>query len=329
MAKMRAVVVEAPGDPSVLKIREREIPTPGPGQLRIKVAYCALNPLDTHSRAARVKWNAPTMPYTPGYEFAGLVDAVGDGVDPSWRGRRVASIGQWGGNADYAVVTPARLREVPRDFDWKLAACYGTTGPTAWHMVHSVARVKSGDTVVVHSAAGSVGALTAQIARDCGATVIGLVGSAERARYAKSAGCHHAIDRRAVNWADEVLRLTNGKGGQAIFDGVGGSDAALNYKAIAPLGNVVYLGQMGGPIPDVNVSMLIGKSFSVTGFVQYFHQDATNYAEEKDLIANLKSGRWRLPIERIEPLDKVAEMHDLFEKRQLLGRTLFKVGGDL
>jgi NADPH2:quinone reductase len=329
MAKMRAVVVEAPGDPSVLKMRQIDVPEPAAGQLRIKVAYCALNPLDTHSRAARVKWNAPAMPYTPGYEFSGLVDALGAGVDRSWLGKRVASVGQWGGNADFAVVNPVRLREVPADFDWKIAACYGTTGPTARHMVHSTARVRRGDAVVVHSAAGSVGAMTAQIARDAGATVIGLVGSPDRADYAKRFGCHHVIDRRATNWADEVLRLTANRGAQAIFDGVGGQEATLNYKAVAPLGNVVYLGQMGGPIPDVNVSMLIGKSFSVTGFVQYFHQDSTGFAEDRDLIANLASGKWLMPIARIEPLEKVAEMHDLFEKRRLLGRTLLRVGGDL
>ena len=108
-----------------------------------------------------------------------------------------------------------------------------------------------------------------------------------------------------------------------------GTDAPLNYRAVAPLGNVIYLGQMAGPPPEVNISQLIGKSFSVTGFVQYFHQAATRRAEEKELFANLASGKWRIPVERIEPLEKVAELHAAFEGRQLLGRTLIDVGGDI
>ena len=162
--------------------------------------------------------------------------------------------------------------------------------------------MKKDDVVVVHSAAGAVGALTTQIAKDAGAVVFGLVGSASRADYAKQFGADMLIDRVADNWADVVLRLTNDRGANVIFDGVAGPDAPLNYRAVAPLGNVIYLGQMAGPPPEVNISQLIGKSFSVTGFVQYFHQAATRRAEEKELFANLASGKWRIPVERIEPL---------------------------
>jgi NADPH2:quinone reductase len=327
--KMRAVVVEAPGDPSVLQVREVDVPEPQSGQVRIRVAYCALNPLDTHSRAARVKWGAPKMPYTPGYEYAGLVDAVADDVDEALIGRRVAAVGEWGGNAEYALATAARLVPVPDGFDWKMAAVFATCAPTSWHLVHSAGRVKKGDVVVVHSAAGAVGALLTQIAKDAGAVVYGLVGSESRAAYAKQFGADMLIDRVADNWADVVLRLTNDRGANVIFDGVAGPDAPLNYRAVAPLGNVIYLGQMAGPPPEVIISQLIGKSFSVTGFVQYFHQAATRHAEEKDLFANLASGKWRIPVERIEPMDKVAELHAAFEGRQLLGRTLIEVGGEI
>ena len=300
--KMRAIVVDAPGEPSVIAMRNIDIPEPASGQVRIKVAYCALNPLDTHSRAARVKWGAPAMPYTPGNEYAGLVDAVADDVDEELIGKRVVAVGQWGGNAEYAVAEAARLIPVPDAFDWKIAAVFATCAPTSWHLVHSAGRVKKDDVVVVHSAAGAVGALTTQIAKDAGAVVFGLVGSASRADYAKQFGADMLIDRVADNWADVVLRLTNDRGANVIFDGVAGPDAPLNYRAVAPLGNVIYLGQMAGPPPEVNISQLIGKSFSVTGFVQYFHQAATRRAEEKELFANLASGKWRIPVERIEPL---------------------------
>lgn len=328
-SKMRAIVVEAPGDPSVLELREIDIPEPQSGQVRIRVAYCALNPLDTHSRAARVSWGAPKMPYTPGYEYAGLVEAVADDVDKELIGKRVSAIGEWGGNAEYALATAARLVPVPDEFDWKLGAIFATCAPTSWHLVHSAGRVKKDDVVVVHSAAGAVGALTTQIAKDAGAVVYGLVGSQDRAEYAKQFGADMLIDRVADDWADVVNRLTNDRGANVIFDGVAGPDAPLNYKAVAPLGNVIYLGQMAGPPPEVNVSQLIGKSFSVTGFVQYFHQAATRGAETKELYGNLASGKWRIPVERVEPLDKVAELHEAFEGRKLLGRTLIEVGGEV
>jgi NADPH2:quinone reductase len=327
--KMRAIVVDAPGEPSVLKLREIDIPEPASGQVRIKVAYCALNPLDTHSRAARVKWGAPTMPYTPGYEYAGLVDAIADDVDEALLGKRVVAVGEWGGNAEYALATGAKLIPVPDAFDWKTAAVFATCAPTAWHLVHSAGKVKEGDVVVVHSAAGAVGALTTQIAKDAGGVVYGLVGSQSRAEYAKQFGAVMLIDRVAGNWADVLLRLTNDRGANVIFDGVAGPDATLNYRAVAPMGNVIYLGQMAGPPPDVNISQLIGKSFSVSGFVQYFHQAATGRAEEEELFANLASGKWRIPVERIEPLEKVAELHTAFEGRALLGRTLIEVGGEI
>jgi NADPH:quinone reductase len=327
--KMRAIVVDAPGDPSVLSRRDIDIPEPASGQVRIKVAYCALNPLDTHSRAARVKWGAPTMPYTPGYEYAGLVDAISDDVDEELLGKRVVSVGEWGGNAEYALATGAKLIPVPDAFDWKTAAVFATCAPTAWHLVHSAGKVKEGDIVVVHSAAGAVGALTTQIAKDAGGVVYGLVGSQSRADYAKQFGAVMLIDRVAGNWADVLLRLTNDRGANVIFDGVAGPDATLNYRAVAPLGNVIYFGQMAGPPPDMHISQLIGKSFSVSGFVQYFHQAATRRAEEEELFANLSSGKWRIPVERIEPLEKVAELHTAFESRALLGRTLIEVCGEI
>lgn len=327
--KMRAVVVDAPGEPSVLKLREIDIPEPASGQVRIKVAYCALNPLDTHSRAARVKWGAPTMPYTPGYEYAGRVDAIADDVDEELLGKRVVAVGDWGGNAEYALATAAKLIPVPDAFDWKTAAVFATCAPTSWHLVHSAGKVRKGDIVVVHSAAGAVGALTTQIAKDAGGVVYGLVGNQSRAEYAKQFGAVMLIDRVAGNWADVLLRLTNDRGANVIFDGVAGPDAALNYRAVAPLGNVIYLGQMAGPPPDVHISQLIGKSFSVSGFVQYFHQAASGHAEEEELFANLASGKWRIPVERIEPLEKVAELHTAFEGRALLGRTLLEVGGEI
>ena len=326
---MQAIVVEKPGNPEVIQLKELTVPSPGEGQIRIQVAYSALNPLDTHSRAGRVAWNAPKMPYTPGYEYTGRVDLAGNGVDKSLIGKRVSVAGEWGGNAEYTVVPASKVRLVPDEFSWQIAACFATCGPTSWHLIHSAGKVKSGQRVIIHSAAGAVGALTTQIAKDVGAEVFGLVGSEDRKEYAKQFGADYLINRNSCDWAEEFLSLTEKKGADLIIDGVAGSDSPLNYKAIAPLGNIIYLGLMGGPPPDVNISQIIGKSFSVTGFVQYFHQAQSKGAEMIPLTKNLSNGSWIIPIGHIGSLNEVSHLHRLFESRSLAGRTLIKIGGEI
>ena len=173
---MRSVTVSAPGGPEALTLTEAEVPEPGSGEVLIEVAYAALNPLDSHARADRIKWNHPGYPFTPGFEFCGVVDAVGEGVDEALIGQRVATNGQWGGNADFATAPAHSLVSVPDDFDWPLACCFSTCAYTSWLLVHSAAKVQPDQWVVVHSAAGAVGSLVMQIAKSAGAQVIGLVG---------------------------------------------------------------------------------------------------------------------------------------------------------
>lgn len=329
MGTMRAILVERAGGPQTLQLTERPVPQPAAGQVRIRVAYSALNPLDTHARADRIKWSHPGFPFVPGYEFCGRVDAVGEGVDRGLVGRRVASAGEWGGNADFALATAARLVPIPDAFDWQLGATFSTCAPTAWHLVHSAGRLAPGEWVVIHSAAGAVGALTTQIAKSAGASVIGLVGSAAKIAYARQFGADHLIDYRSEDWVARVTELTGGRGADVIIDGNQGTDAPKNYQAIAPCGNVIYLGAMGGPAPEVPVGLLIGRSFSVSGFVQYFWQAKTGYAEMGALVPKLASGEWRIPIDRVRPLEEVPQAHADFEARRTQGRTLIRVGGEI
>lgn len=327
--QMRAAIVEAACEPEQIAIRALDIPEPGPGQVRIRVAYAALNPLDTHARAYRIKWGHPGFPFTPGYEYAGLVDAVGEGVDSSLIGRRVASHAEWGGNAEYALATAVRLIPVPEVYDWPTAATFSTCVPTAWHLVHSAGRLQSGMTLLVHSAAGAVGSMVTQIAKDAGARVIGLAGGAKKLDYARQFGADHLIDYLSDTWTDEVKELTEGRGVDVIVDGNAGPASSRNYEVVAPLGNVIYIGAMAGQASEVNVSLLIGKSFSVTGFVQFFHQARTGGSENAEIESKLGSGAWRIAIERVFDLDEVPEAQRLFEQRQLIGRSLIRVGGDL
>ena len=329
MNTMRAIVAEAPGEPDSLRLREIPVPEPGEAEVQIRVAYSPLNPLDTHARADRIKWSHPGFPFVTGYEYAGRIERVGTGVDSNMIGTRVAVRGQWGGNADFAVAPVRELVMIPDKFSWMLGSVFSTTGPTAWHLVYSAGRVRRGQTVLVHSAAGSVGALTAQIAKSAGARVIGLAGGPEKCEYAAQFGMDKVFDYQLGDWPDKVMAVTDGRGADVIIDGNAGPDAALNYEVCAPLGNVIYIGAIAGHAPDVNISMLIGKSISVTGFVVPLHQQTTHGAEQADIESRLSSGDWVIPIEMIATLDAVPELHRQFEARELVGRTLIEVGGDV
>lgn len=327
---MRAVVITQNGGPETLKISDAPVPEPGEGQVRIKVAYCALNPLDTHSRAGRIKWGVPPIPFTSGYEYSGRVDKLGPGVDAALMGKRVASAGSWGGCADFSIAPAKSLVQIPDGINWQLGTVYYTSTLTAWHMLHTMARMNPGDVVVVHSAAGAVGVMTAQIAKDIGGTVIGLVGSADKAAYAKSYGCDHVIDEKAdPDWPKKVKDLTAGRGADIIVDGNAGPTSPKNFQCLAPMGQVIYLGAMAGPAPDINVSSLIGGSHGVRGFVMYHGMARTKGAEFKEVHDKLISGKWKFPLNLPRPLTDIAKAHDDFENRRTMGRTIFTVGGEV
>lgn len=326
---MRALVADSPGPPEVLQLREVPIPEPGPGQVRVRVAYVTLNPLDTHARAARVAYLAPDFPFTPGIEFSGLVDEVGDGVDPSWVGRRVVSERHWGGCADFALTNADALLDIPEGFDWVLGTVFHTCVYSSWHVLHTAGRIRDGDVVLLHSAAGAIGAMSAQIAREAGCTVVGLC-SPSKFEFARSFGFHHLIDSNADDWVQQVRTVTGDHGADLVIDGVAGPHAPRNFEALASLGQVIYIGAVAGYAPPVDISReLYAKSIAVRGFMVYVAMAATGGREKELIHEALRSGRWRAPVSRIAELDEVREMHRLFEQRELYGRNLIRVGGDL
>ncbi|MEO0996218.1 MAG: zinc-binding dehydrogenase, partial [Pseudomonadota bacterium] len=281
-----------------------------------------------HARAARIKWQHPGFPFTPGFEYAGLVEAVGPDVDAALIGRRVATNAGWGGCAEFALAKAATLVDVPDDFDWHTATVFSTCAYTSWLLIHSAADVGEGTKVVIHSAAGAVGILTTQIAKSAGATVVGLAGGAAKLDYARPFGADHLIDYNDDDWPDTV-KAELGGAADVIIDGNAGPRALKNFDAIAPLGQVIFIGATAGQAPDVNISMLIGKSCSVTGFVQYFHQARSGGAEMAAVHPKLASGEWRIPVERVYPLASLFEAHTAWEQRELMGRTLIELGGEL
>jgi len=326
---MRAVVAGEGTTAASLAVGEAAVPEPGPGQVLIRVAYAALNPMDAHALAGRIRWGVPARPFVLGYEYAGRVVGVGDGVADELVGERVRVAGQWGGLADYAVADADRLLPIPARMGWPLGTVYASTTATAWHALHTVGRLAKGELVVVHSAAGPVGVMATQIAREAGATVVGLVGSAEKLGWAAAFGADLLVDyRRDADWPSRV-RAWAGRGADLVVDGVQGPGAAKNLDALAPFGRVVYLGAAAGPAPDVPVATLIAKSVSVAGMVVYDAIARTGGREMQRLQRRLLSGRWVYPLNPPFGLDDAAAAFAAFERRELRGRSIFRVGGEI
>jgi NADPH2:quinone reductase len=330
---MKAVVAEQPGGPEMLQVKNVPEPEAGPGEVRIRVAYSVLNPLDSHARGAKVAYKASAFPFTPGFEYTGVVDRVGEGVDPTMIGSRATYLGFSGGCAEYAVAdinNPySHLFRIPDDFDWQLAAAACCVTYTGWHVVDT-AHVTEDNTVLLHGGAGNVAIMTGQIAAERGARVIGLCSSDDKITFARRFVNGDFINRSERDWVEAVHELTGGQGADLIVDGIAGPDAPLNFEALAPCGQVIYLGAIGGTPPPVDVSaQLYAKSIAVRGFLLYKAMERTAGREHPAIHEALGQGRWTVPIDRVWELEEVADLHRAFEQRQLMGRQLIRVGGDL
>lgn len=331
---MRAVVAHQPGGPEVLEVIELPVPEPGPDQIRLRVAYASLNPLDSHARAQRVAYKAATFPYTPGFEFSGIVDAVGPGVDQSLIGSRRTSLGAPGGCAEYAVVPAASpftaLFELPDGLDWRTGTVMPCAVYTPWHLIHTAGRVRPGDDVLFHGAAGTVAVVGAQIARRAGARALGLCSSPEKAEFARRHGGAETIVTGNGDWVEAVLDATDGRGADLIIDGIAGPEAPRNLEALAPFGQVVYLGAIGGTAPPVDISaQLYAKSVAVRGFLVYVAMRVTQGSETAEILSDLEGGRLQVPITGAWQLHEVAELHRRFDHRELIGKQIIEVGGEL
>lgn len=326
---MRAVVADEPGGPEVLSLRDLPIREPGRGEIRLRVAYCGLNPMDTFGRRGALTWMNLPWPFIPGIEYAGLVDKTGEAVDPALVGTRVHARNSWGGNADYSIVPASAVIPVAEGLDWKTGSVYRGMTFTAWHCIHTAARMREGDVCVFHSAAGPVAIMLTQIAKDAGATVIGLAGGSSKIAYAKAFGADHLLDYLSSDWPAEVQTLTDGRGADLIVDGNQGPGASKNYEAVAVNGKVIYIGVTAGvPAPDVPTSVLIGKSIFVGGFNLPLVEAIGRHADSS-IVENVRSERWKIPITEEVSLEEVPQIHAQFDRREIMGRVIIRVGGDL
>ena len=306
------------------------LPEPEEGQVRVRVAYVALTPLDVLVRQGRVSWMAGRWPFTPGLEFSGVVDKIGPGGDARRLGQAVTSTADFGGCAEYALARADRLDPLVRELGWPVGTAWRTPTLAAWFALTEAAGLGQGQTVLIHSAAGPLGIMATQMARKTGARVVGVAGGPDKIAFARPFGAETLLDNRNPGWPAQAMAFTGGRGFDLIVDGNGGSAAQRNYELVAPNGRVLYMGATSGfSPPPVAIPLLIAKSFAVAGFNLNGISTERITEAEVELARKLIKRELVFPVKEIVGLDQVADLHRRFEARELMGRSLVKVGGDL
>lgn len=321
----QAVVIREPGPPSVLRIEPVDVGAPAAGQVKLSQTFVGVNFHDCYVRSGLYKTLA--LPGIPGLEAVGVVEAVGDGVTNLAVGDRVAYITrEYGAYATGRLIAADIPVRIPDTVDDRTAAATFLRGLTAQVVAYDVFPVKAGHTVLVHAAAGGVGRLLCQTAKQLGATVIGTVGSEEKAVLARASGCDHTILYRSENFVDRVREITNGRGVDAAFDSVGRDTFAGSLEALAMRGHLVNFGQSSGAIEPFLISQLFAKSNTVSrpNAMHYFTGEARE-PMAKRLWDALSSGVLKADAHHEYAFADAAQAHEALESRRTTGAVLLRV----
>lgn len=318
---MKAIRVHELGGPDVLRYEEIPLPTPGPGQVVVKVEAIGLNFIDCYLRSGLYK---TALPFTPGMEAAGTVTATAPGVTEVRTGDRVAYAPHIGAYAEYAAVPADRLVKLPAGMDSHSAAATMLQGMTAHYLAISTHPLKKGDTALVHAAAGGVGLLLIQIAKMRGARVFGTVSTEEKAALAREAGADEVILYTEKDFEAEVMRLTSGKGVNVVYDSVAKTTFDKSLNCVGMRGVLALFGQSSGPVPPLDPARLAKNAIFLTrpGLGQYTATRAELLQRAGDLFDWIASGKLKLRISRTLPLKDAAEAHRLLEGRKTTGKVL-------
>lgn len=321
---MRAILVTGYGPPEVLRPADLPNPEPGPGEVLVDVAAAGVNFIDVYQRSG--VYQVP-LPYVAGVEAAGTVAAVGPGADVGGFevGDRVSWVNLPGAYAERAVVSADRLVRVPDGVDFPTAAAVLLQGMTAHYLTHDTYRVRPGDTVLVHAAAGGMGLMLTQLVKSLGGHVIGTVSIEEKQRLAEAAGADHVIRYRETDVAERVRELTGGRGVAAVYDGVGGPTFDASLAALRPRGVLALYGQAGGAVPPVDPQRLnaAGSVFLTRPNLQHHIADPAELRQRSDdLFAWLAGGKVTAGVRRDLPLADASVAHQMLETGSSVGKLV-------
>jgi len=319
----KAIRIHAYGGPEVLNWEDVTVPNPGPGQVQIKHTAIGVNFIDTYQRTGLYPL---TFPAVMGQEAAGIIEALGPDITDFKVGQRVAYASPpVGAYSERRVMTANRLVPLPDSILDQKAAAMMLKGMTAQYLLRRSYKVQAGDTILIHAAAGGVGLIACQWAKHLGATVIGTVGSIEKAEIAKAHGCDHTILYKTEDFVAKVKEITNGEGCAAVYDSVGLTTFDGSLDCIRPLGTLVLFGQSSGKVPPFDPSILAAKgSLFLTrptlGTYTAKHEDLVSTAN--DLFNVVKSGVVKIEIGRTYALKDAAQAHRDLEGRETTGASI-------
>lgn len=319
----RTVIIEAAGGPENLRVVDRDVGAPGPGEIRIRQRACGLNFIDVYQRSGLYPLE---LPHALGMEAAGEIEAVGEGVMHLKPGDRAAyAAAPPGAYAEARVMSAAQVCPLPDGVSFEAGAAMMLKGLTVNYLFRRTTPIQRGDTVLLHAAAGGVGLIACQWARSDGITLIGTAGSDAKCRLALDNGAAHCINYRDEDWVARVRELTGGKGVDVVMDAVGADTFEGSLDCLRPLGMMISFGNASGPVPPLSLATLAQKgSLKITRPTLFTHiaEHETCQQMARELFAKVESGDVIIHIDQRFPLDEVAEAHRALEARRTTGSTI-------
>lgn len=320
----KAILIHEHGGPEVMRWEEVTVGDPGPGEIRIRHAAVGLNFIDVYHRTGL--YPVPSLPSGLGMEAAGRVEAVADDVTDIKVGDRVAYASPpVGAYAEVRLMPADRAIGLPDAIDDRTAAAMMLQGMTAQYLLRRSYRVQPGDTILVHAAAGGVGLILCQWANHLGATVIGTVGTDEKAQLARAHGCHHPIVYTRENFVERVKEITRGEGVAVVYDAVGKAVFMDSLDCLKPLGMMVTFGNASGPVPAFEPGVLSAKGSLFLTRPSLMHYNARRedlVASADELFKVVTSGAVKIEVQQAYPLADVAQAHRDLEARKTTGSTI-------
>lgn len=317
---MKAIVIHELGGPEMLRLEEVEKPVPQAGEVLIKTVAAGINYADTMLRQGTYMVKPP-LPFTPGFEVAGVVEAVGAGVTNWQAGARVMAKMRDGGYAEYAVAKERDVVPIPEGMDEGAATALLAQGLTALGLIKDL---RAGETILIHAAAGGVGSLLVQLAKKRGARVLGTASSAEKLALVTSLGADVGINYTETDWFEQVLRATNGKGADLIIEMVGGEIGRQNLKCLAPLGTMIVYGAASGEDYQISPLGLLPKMQTVKGYTLMLESAENVAAYSQELSDLVSAGQLQVSVQTF-PLAEAAAAHAAIEGRQTTGKVVLTV----
>ncbi len=320
-----AIQVRQTGGPDVLSWEEIEVGEPSSGQAKLRQEAAGLNFIDVYHRNGLYQ---QPLPFTPGVEGAGVIEAVGSEVKNVKPGDRVAYAGPVGGYAEERLIDADRLVKLPDEISSEQAAGMMLQGMTAQMLLRSVFPVHEGDAILIHAAAGGVGLIMCQWASELGATVIGTVGTEEKAELARQHGCKHPIVYSKQDFVAEVQRITDGEKLPVVYDSVGRDTFMRSLDCLKPRGLMVSFGNASGPVEPFSPLLLSQKGSLYLTRPTLYHYIATRQQLEQsasELFEMVVSGKLKIEVQQRFPLKDAAEAHSALQARKTTGSTILTI----